>query len=373
MTKATKIQTGQNHLEYLDGLRAVAALWVMLYHAYLILLGSPDIPWYLGFLDWIRHGHFAVGLFIVISGFCLTLPITKKKTMYPQPKIFYLRRAIRILPPLYITLIVAILFQFTYQIFSKNPPQTDILAIIYSIFLIQDIFPNRSYPAQWLWTVNLEFRLYLFFPLIIHLLLTRGPYILVLVGFIIGGILTKFCAFYASYDSWELCSPWYFFLFTLGIYSCWVSHKPEINSFEEKSHLLCIFTIMSLIILCQMIPISSKMGKILLPVSDSLLGIATASGMIAISRNKSNVFRRFLKSKLLTNLGKISFSLYLVHLIFIFNFQTLYRNQHIIDNKYIAFCISVSGCLLLALIFFKTVEEPFISLLSKLKSRTVQE
>jgi peptidoglycan/LPS O-acetylase OafA/YrhL len=373
MTKTTEIQPGQNYLEYLDGLRAVAALWVMLYHAYLILLEFPDIPWYLGFVDWIRHGHFAVGLFIVISGFCLTIPITKKKKMYPEAKMFYLRRAIRILPPLYITLIIAIISQIAYQILSKNYQKPDISAIIFSIFLVQDIFPNHSYPAQWLWTVNLEFRLYLVFPLIIHFLLIRGPYIVALAGLVAGGILTAFCAFYASYKSWELCSPWYLFLFTLGIYSCWVSHKPKISSFEENSHYISIFTFIILIILCKLIPISSKLGVILLPFSDSLLGIATAYGLIAISRNKSSIFRRLLTTKPLTSLGKISFSLYLVHLFFIYYFQIAYRHQDITNNKYVAFIISIFGCLILAFIFFKTVEEPFISLLSKLKSRTVQE
>jgi len=85
-----------NYRPDIDGLRAIAVLAVILYHA--------EIPGFGG-------GYVGVDVFFVISGYLITqlLAGSAETPLRPRLKDFYLRRARRILPALFATsLIVAV-------------------------------------------------------------------------------------------------------------------------------------------------------------------------------------------------------------------------------------------------------------------------
>ena len=68
------------HLGYLDGLRALAALYVVAVHALSQVDRHHDrisAPWSL-ITGLFLYGHYAVDLFIVLSGFCLMLPVVRR-------------------------------------------------------------------------------------------------------------------------------------------------------------------------------------------------------------------------------------------------------------------------------------------------------
>src|SRR4051812_40381583 len=70
---------GRLHLDHVEGLRALAALVVYVNHAYAQSkpMGAPDFLH--GVLSPFTYsmvaGHLSVTVFIVVSGFCLTLPV----------------------------------------------------------------------------------------------------------------------------------------------------------------------------------------------------------------------------------------------------------------------------------------------------------
>ena len=75
MTEISTPAKPRVHLAHIDGLRALCALWVLAFHAYVIGHIFPDpLPL---FLQWIKWGGLAVPAFIVISGFCLMMPVVK--------------------------------------------------------------------------------------------------------------------------------------------------------------------------------------------------------------------------------------------------------------------------------------------------------
>ena len=84
------------HIPSLDGLRAVAFLIVFVAHAHL----GDRIP-----------GGFGVTVFFFLSGYLITtlLRIEKERTGTISLRDFYLRRALRILPPFYVVLLLAVL------------------------------------------------------------------------------------------------------------------------------------------------------------------------------------------------------------------------------------------------------------------------
>src|SRR5690349_12944865 len=65
-------------LAYLDGLRAVAAAYVVAFHAVIGFTGQGlSGPWRL-MRRAFAFGHEAVAIFIVLSGYCLMLPVVRK-------------------------------------------------------------------------------------------------------------------------------------------------------------------------------------------------------------------------------------------------------------------------------------------------------
>src|ERR1700682_4734605 len=73
-------------LDYLDGLRALAALWVALHHVIetsipRTALSSPILGPLLGSLFF---GQFPVMVFLMLSGFCLYYPYVRKNPTRPE-------------------------------------------------------------------------------------------------------------------------------------------------------------------------------------------------------------------------------------------------------------------------------------------------
>src|SRR3712207_9270046 len=82
----------------LDGLRALAVVAVLLYHA--------DLPW-------IPGGFLGVEVFFVISGYLITALLLAEWRQRGRIdlKTFWLRRARRLLPALYVLLVVSLAFR----------------------------------------------------------------------------------------------------------------------------------------------------------------------------------------------------------------------------------------------------------------------
>lgn len=95
---------------YLDGLRMLAAYYVLLFHLKNNQIGSPSV------LDKIpNHGHDAVILFFVLSGYVIAATVDRKKSSGWQD--YFLDRAARVysvaLPTLIFCALVAFVIQWT--------------------------------------------------------------------------------------------------------------------------------------------------------------------------------------------------------------------------------------------------------------------
>ena len=89
-----------NRLHFIEGLRGIAALYIVMHHVY---LQRPEAGW-----AFLGKGHFAVVVFIVISGFCLALGAMKRGDARESYGTFIRKRAARILPPYYAGLFFSI-------------------------------------------------------------------------------------------------------------------------------------------------------------------------------------------------------------------------------------------------------------------------
>ncbi len=150
------------YLPGLDGLRAIAVTAVLLYHA--------EMPW-------LRGGFLGVEVFFVISGYLITLLLTREheRTSTISLRAFWMRRARRLLAALYTLLAVVSVttLAFYREDASKLAGQVwAALLYVTNWFLIvsdQSYFAlvERPLVFQHLWSLAIEEQFYLLWPLLL--------------------------------------------------------------------------------------------------------------------------------------------------------------------------------------------------------------
>jgi len=155
----------RRRLRHVDGLRAVAALWVVFYHCYVCFYEKavgPKGPW-LWLMSW---GHLGVPMFLVISGFCLAMPFLAAGTALVDILAFLRRRALRILPPYYLVMgTLAALFQIpALQELSGQEP-IGLRDVLTHFFMIHNVLGDHIFRISGpFWSIALEWQFYLVFP-----------------------------------------------------------------------------------------------------------------------------------------------------------------------------------------------------------------
>jgi peptidoglycan/LPS O-acetylase OafA/YrhL len=154
----------------LDGIRGLAALFVMLHHCWLLSFpGYPEAngP---GWSNWLVYGHFAVVIFIVLSGFSLAVSPARHDWALGGRARFAHRRAWRILPPYWAALVISLLVSWFVVVPERVP---DGKSVIIHGLLLQDVFGSNT-PNGAFWSIAIEAQLYLVFPLLLVVLRRAG-------------------------------------------------------------------------------------------------------------------------------------------------------------------------------------------------------
>ena len=162
----------------IDGLRTIAVLSVLFYHAELFISGHQLF----------RGGFLGVDIFFVISGYLITSIILKETAgegfSFAR---FYERRARRLLPALIVVLIVTTLAAVI--ILGPRALKEYAGSLISSLFFTSNIWfwlqdaytaePSRLKPLLHTWTLSVEEQFYIFFPILVMLVVkVRRDYLL---------------------------------------------------------------------------------------------------------------------------------------------------------------------------------------------------
>jgi peptidoglycan/LPS O-acetylase OafA/YrhL len=154
----------------LDGVRGLAVLGVLLYH---------------GQVSWARGGFLGVDIFFVLSGYLITSLLLAEWRRWGSIDLrgFWLRRARRLLPALFLVLVGVAL----YAALLASPAELasirkDSLATIAYVANWRFVLANQSYfdqyaepsPLRHMWSLGIEEQFYLIFPLLLVGLLTIG-------------------------------------------------------------------------------------------------------------------------------------------------------------------------------------------------------
>lgn len=165
-------------LAHLDGLRGFAALYVVVFHAVLGFRFGEEGPLMKVIARAFAFGHEAVAVFIVLSGYCLTLSATARgsRPLSLEFSSFVRRRAKRILPPYYAALLVSLLLIAvvpalgpgkTNTIWEDSHPAFTRGSVLSHLLLIHNWFPQTVHTVNGpLWSVASEWQIYFLLPMV---------------------------------------------------------------------------------------------------------------------------------------------------------------------------------------------------------------
>lgn len=217
------------YIKSLDGIRAIAALLVLIFHFSQYVIFSSDwgkLIQKVGYL-----GQTGVSLFFVLSGFLITRILFDQIQSPHYWKNFIIRRSLRIFP-LYFLYLTCEYFIVPYL---TNTPSPDISLQWYYWFYLQDFATTFRWPAagpKHFWSLAVEEHFYLIWPFFVLYYKTKQLIHPILVVIIISA-LVRFILAYFNYQT-------YFFTFArmdeiaLGALLAWLERNNLLNFFASK-------------------------------------------------------------------------------------------------------------------------------------------
>ena len=158
----TTAPRGQSYLPALDGIRALAVLVVVIYHA------RPD---------WLPGGFLGVDVFFAISGFIITRALVTewRETRGINIRRFYLRRAQRLGPALVLVIAAVLTYALVFQPAQVARLRGDTIAAMLQVTNWHFVLANQSYfeafarpsALRHLWSLAVEEQFYLLWPLLL--------------------------------------------------------------------------------------------------------------------------------------------------------------------------------------------------------------
>lgn len=160
---------GSGRFTVVDGLRGIAALMVVLFHA--VAAGHVDSLFAL-LPSWTRHmfllGENGVAIFFVLSGFVISHSLFDKEMSGAGVVRFTLKRSVRLDPPYWASILLGISFAYLSAriVPGKEFPEYSIAQIVAHLFYLQDLLGFPAIGSVY-WTLCFEIQFYLIYALII--------------------------------------------------------------------------------------------------------------------------------------------------------------------------------------------------------------
>lgn len=300
--------------QLLEAVRGLAIIWITWYHIDSLMLPTNQDIWNIRTLA--RLGFSGVNVFLFMSGFGLTLSMTKAHLNFnhlwiklPWKK-FFIRRFFKIYP-LYI--FCHFLFFITGIIMGKYADMPLDIGFLLSVTGLKVFFPKYFwYGPDAFWFIGLIIQLYILFPILFWLLLKTGKINFFIIVFIICTISRLITANSEYYYVLILgLAPNRLSEFCLGMlvgYTTATNKDMNINKISlVNKHIWLVFVLAVLVgLLINVQPILS----IRIVCYDLVLAIASFTGLTIIALFISYISSAY---NALFFLGNISYTFYLLH------------------------------------------------------------
>lgn len=336
----------------IDGLRVIAVVAVIFYHAQITILGHPLF----------KGGFIGVDIFFVISGYLITSIILKELVITGSFsfKHFYERRVRRILPALQFVMLASLPFAWMYLLpssfidFSKS--------ILYSLGFSSNFYfhySGQQYGAEsglfkpflHTWSLSVEEQFYILFPIILFITFKyfRNHLLTILV---IGLIVSLQMA---DWGSKNYPSVSFYFLHTrmyallagsiLAYFEVTLGHRSKNKTLNLTLPSVGLFLIGHSILF-----FNNKMFHPSFYTLFPIIGVC----LIIWFANKDELITKILSTKLFVGIGLISYSLYLWHYpIFAFDRITEFAQGNLFKKLLLGIIIVI-----LSILSYYFIEQP---------------
>jgi peptidoglycan/LPS O-acetylase OafA/YrhL len=369
----------------LDGLRFISALVVFLCHFSINF--TIENPVYNTIMTVVSFnntgGNYAVLFFFVLSGFLITYLLFEEKKQSQQINIigFYKRRILRIWPLYYLIVVFGL---FIYPILSNlfyngsnTPSGTCIL--LYSSFLanLDQLYYESPVPSILvvLWSISVEEQFYLLWPILIMIIFKAPNKIYILIAFICIVIFAlAFMFVHSAHTNVTMLHPISSFLelgsgAVLAYFTFYYRNKIEKfyqmkYNFIKHTYIVYLLGVIGIYLLSAL-QLENKTYLLFRSIS-----ILYFSFLILDQTLNSNAIIQFYRYKVISNLGKISYGIYMYHMISIVIMKIVSVKMGPINSLYYTLYLVVSLLLtlLVSQLSFKYFESFFLKLKNKLKT-----
>jgi peptidoglycan/LPS O-acetylase OafA/YrhL len=330
----------------IDGLRAVAVLFVVAAHA------DPF------FSAWSLGGR-GVMIFFVLSGYLITSLALNEEEKYGRISFsaFYIRRTFRIFPLYYLVLL---LYCYLILVLGFVPEKRDglIQALPYFFTYLQEIglavIGSEHVPFGQSWSLGYEEKFYLLWPLIIFCFL-RGKQ--TLRPYVAGAMILIFATIGVAASPgtwWALLFPYYHIL--IGCLLALI--KPQ------RWHVPLTFPAILVMLLLQFATprfVNNHEASILINVAFS---IAVAAFLAGILTEETRI-RRALSWRPMVFIGKVSYGIYLIHILCI---EACHK---VTANPFLLLVLSIISSTAVAAVLYRVFESPLIAVGRRLSARII--
>lgn len=376
-TATAPVTGGKAHVAWLDGLRGIAAFWVLASHVQ-ILSGMRWVP----VLSW---GALAVDVFMMLSGFLMAHLALSRLATEPWSHAttwthFWTRRFFRIAPLYYVLLILALMLGpflgDMRELIAAQWPQTATSphryldqslgnALLHLSFIFGALPDYAFRTALPDWSIGLEMQFYLAFPLLFWLAGRITPIRAGLLGIGISATVLWFFPDYIARFEMPAFLPMKLAVFMFGMWIAFGRHESKMRPYLLASVVialaLCVLErgAQSVFRLALVVGMFYLMNDGSLPWPSPL-----ANAVMRLREVLSSNFARFL--------GDTSFGVYLIHLLILLpvagllTHSTFYLGLPAIARFVLCLVCTALPAYSLAGLLHRWVEQPGIRLGSNL-------
>jgi peptidoglycan/LPS O-acetylase OafA/YrhL len=373
-------------LPFIDGLRGLAVLMVLVYHCWVHTIRAPILVAVAGrsvdVTGPLHYGYLGVHLFLLLSGFCLTYPLVQNGAagMRLELRRFFRRRAWRILPPYYVA--VALFSVFPLVEIGARALLGWTTAGVQGVTVgqvVSHLLMVHNFSLAWMgaingsfWSLALEWQLYLVFPLLVWAFARWGVWPTVAV--VLAGTLQYRYWVYTTQDVSRLeigyiyayALPGRLFEFVMGMAAA-VALSPRVLPggrmaiAAESERAVRLYFAASVALGLLGLVIAHKWSPFT-PVTDVVWGLAFFC-LVMYAGGRSAAGGGWLDARPLVALGLISYSVYLVHEPLLRRGYAAFRHLELSPSLTLLFFELLVAPLLVGLgwLFFRAVEGRFVS------------
>lgn len=346
------------HFKGINGLRAFAALSVVVFHINhsLHLFGLPRGPE-------LNLAGFGVSIFFSISGFLITYLLIKEKSITANVNIrsFYMRRILRIWPLYFIVLLTSLITAWNIQKDSLPGTLPFYVAFLANVpFVLGTSLPFLGH----FWSIAIEEQFYLFWPWIIR----QSKNILKAV--------TLFTVVYVSlrilFRTVEIVYGYELLYLYIHVsrFDCMSIGAIGAILLHSGNPWFLKFTTNKIIQLLSWAPILLLSGNsfhIASVIDHEIMAMVTVVLMVNVSINDRSLVK--LDNRFFNFLGNISYGIYMIHPLVIFFYSLILISLNVPES--IRYIMTYIGVLALTILFahlsYRYIESPFLRLKDKYK------